>query len=83
MSISKNIGQLGGKLIIVHTWGSRELFPIKKFITVLENECVGIKEYCLRELGQLPAVDLQQGAIRLELGGLRNSSIQVDQIAPS
>ena len=29
-----------------HTWGSRELFPFKKFITVLENEYVSIKEDC-------------------------------------
>ena len=45
-----------------HTWGSRELLSFKKFITVLENKCVCIKEDCFGELGQFPTVDLQQGA---------------------
>ena len=54
-----------------HTWGSRELLPFKKFIRVLEYKSVGIEEYCLRELGQLPAVDLQQWTIRLEFRQIR------------
>ena len=58
VSIGTNIG--------FYTWGSRELLPFKKFIRVLKYKSVGIEEYCLRELGQLPAVDLQQGTIRLE-----------------